>query len=231
MRNVRCSVGDRKVQRRFGDSVLYVVLFVALFVVLLLHFCVVNEFLKFASTDDLQIVLNAGHDAQLGVERFLRLDRRQQRDAHLVNHLSWLVARRVYKCDWLVFNVDRLAVVQLRESLCINSLSWNHLTFGSRAHSPHLDGYLLDVAVDSDLAQETRKTSFFGGEVDSDDWLVGGVDWEALGGAVWAEVGCSSLAGWVDVDLFVWELVWLAHDVNATDLWVFLVLWCILVVG
>jgi len=231
MRNVRCSVGDRKVQRRFGDSVLYVVLFVALFVVLLLHFCVVNEFLKFASTDDLQIVLNAGHDAQLGVERFLRLDRRQQRDAHLVNHLSWLVARRVNKCDWLVFNVDRLAVVQLRESLWVNSLSRNHLALGSRAHSPHLDGHLLDVTVDADLAQETRETSFFGGEVYGDDWLVGGVHWETLRGAVWAEVGWSSLAGRVDVDLFVWELVWLAHDVNATDLWVFLVLWCILVVG
>jgi len=213
-----------------GDSVLFVMLsvFVALCVVLL-DFSVMNEFLKFANTDDLQVVLNAGHNAQLGVVRFLRLDRLQQGDAHLVNHLSWLVARWIDKRDWLVFDVDWLAVVQLGESLWINSLSWNHLAFGSWAHSPDLDGHFLDVAMDSDFAQQARETSFFGCEVDGDDWVVRGVHWEALGGAVWAEVRRSSLAGGVDVDLFVWELVWLAHDVNATDLWLFL--WFILVVG
>jgi len=214
------------------DSVLFVMVgvFVAVSVVFL-QCSVVNELLDFASSDDLQVVLHTGHNAQLSVVWFLGLDWLQQSDAYLVNHLTGLMAHWVDERDWLVFNVDGFSVVKLLESFWVGSFSWNYVTIGFRANGPDLDGHFLDVTVDSDLAQQTRKASFFGGEVDGDDWLVGGVNWKTLGGAVWTKVGWSSLAGWVDVDVLVWKFVWLAHNVNAADLWVFLVVWFIDVVG
>jgi len=190
-----------------------------------------KQFVELALADDFQIVLNAGDDAELGVVGFVWFDRCQQGDAHLVDHLSGFVRLWVHKRDRLVFNVDRLALVDILEAFRIRVFRWDDVAIGLGADCPDLNLYFLDVAVDADLVQQAWKTPVLSGEVEGDDWLVVGVDGQTLRGAAWTKVGWGSLAFWQNMNSVVWQFGWVIHYVDATDVWLVMVLWFIVMRG
>jgi len=190
---------------------------------------VLQKFLQFSLADDFQIVLNAGDDAELSVERFVWLDRLQQGDAYLVDHLAWFVRLGVDEGDRLVFDIDGLAVVDVLESLRIGAFGWDDVAISLRADCLHLDLHFLDVAMDSDLVEQAWKTSVLSGEVEGDHWLVVRVDWQTLGGVVWTKVGWGSFTLRQDVNTVVGQFGRVLHYVDAADVWFMMVLWILMI--